>query len=359
MLSHLFYQRPYSPHLKFLPLLPLLFLSGCSSTPPPKAASELCSGTKRPYQINGKTYYPQDHYEYDEEGVASWYGPGFHNRPGSCGSLFDQNAWTAAHKTLPIPSVVEVTNRDNGRKITLVVNDRGPFVDNRIIDLSKRAAEELGTHGKGLGNVRVQVLPEKSKALANYLKQFGRYGIDPSGRSWDTIYRQEIAEKHHDISEEESSPAPIPISMTEELQKESPTSLAFQEVIEDLSVEEIVEVEEVEVPQGRKREQKQIALPAKQPDNGKKSSKRQVKTPVPSTKKSSYSSHFVKVGSFVQRTNAHKLVKKLEKYGRTQVISEGKNFYTVQLGPYSSQKQANQILAIVAKGGYHGARVVR
>lgn len=167
-----------------------LFLIGCSTHQP--AETRLCSGTARSYQINGTWYYPQDHYDYEETGTASWYGPGFHGRPKSCGGKFNMNGISAAHKTLPIPSVVQVTNTKTGQSLVLVVDDRGPFVKDRIIDLSKGAAIALGTHGKGLGEVNVVTLPEDSKALANYLLRYGRYGRDPSGRSWLTIYKDEI-----------------------------------------------------------------------------------------------------------------------------------------------------------------------
>jgi rare lipoprotein A len=177
-------------------------LVGCS-TPREKAAEELCTGTKRPYQINGVWYQPQDHYEYEEKGVASWYGPGFHKRPKSCGHMFDMHELSAAHKTLPIPCVVQVTNLDTGKKLDLVVDDRGPFVKGRIIDVSKKAAQELGMHNRGLSRIHVVVKQAESKALANYLKRFGRYGRSPDGRTWSEIYYQEIAGKsHHHLSKE-------------------------------------------------------------------------------------------------------------------------------------------------------------
>ena len=110
----------------------------------------------RPYEINGRWYTPAEDPDYDEEGIASWYGPTFDGKPTANGETFDQTAITAAHKTLPLPSMVEVTNLDNGRTLTLRVNDRGPFVDGRIIDLSRGAAEELGVVRAGIAHVRVR-----------------------------------------------------------------------------------------------------------------------------------------------------------------------------------------------------------
>ncbi|RYG98837.1 MAG: septal ring lytic transglycosylase RlpA family protein, partial [Alphaproteobacteria bacterium] len=92
----------------------------------------IVSGTMRPYQIRGRWYRPSEQPNYDETGLASWYGDAFNGRPTATGERFDMNALTAAHKTLPLPALVEVTNLENGRRVVLRVNDRGPFVDNRI-----------------------------------------------------------------------------------------------------------------------------------------------------------------------------------------------------------------------------------
>lgn len=114
------------------------------------------SGTLRRYQVRGHWYEPREQADYDETGIASWYGPGFDGRPTASGERFDQNALTAAHKTLPLPALVEVTNLANGRQVILRVNDRGPFAEGRIIDLSRGAAEELGLRAAGIGEVRVR-----------------------------------------------------------------------------------------------------------------------------------------------------------------------------------------------------------
>jgi len=118
-----------------------------------------------PYQVAGQWYVPHEDYEYDEVGIASWYGPKFHGRRTANGERFDQNALTAAHRTLPMPSMVRVTNLANGRSVDLRINDRGPFSDNRIIDVSKKAAELLGFRRDGTARVRVQILADKSLAL--------------------------------------------------------------------------------------------------------------------------------------------------------------------------------------------------
>ena len=113
-----------------------------------------------PYQIAGIWYHPKEDPAYDEVGMASWYGPNFHGRTTANGETYDQYAMTAAHPTLPMPSLVEVTNLANGRTIVLRINDRGPFAKGRIIDVSKAAAEELGFKKQGVTRVRVRVVEE-------------------------------------------------------------------------------------------------------------------------------------------------------------------------------------------------------
>lgn len=118
----------------------------------------IVSGTMRRYQIRGRWYQPEEQPDYDVVGLASWYGDQFNGRPTATGERFDMHALTAAHKTLPLPGLVEVTNVANGRRVVLRVNDRGPFVDDRIIDLSRGAAEALDLLSRGVGEVRVRYL---------------------------------------------------------------------------------------------------------------------------------------------------------------------------------------------------------
>lgn len=111
-----------------------------------------------PYVVAGVTYRPYRDDDYDEVGIASWYGPNFHGRPTANGEVFNQHEMTAAHTTLPIPSIVEVTNLENGRQVIVRLNDRGPFVDDRIIDMSRAAADALDFRARGLARVRVRYL---------------------------------------------------------------------------------------------------------------------------------------------------------------------------------------------------------
>jgi rare lipoprotein A len=124
-----------------------------------------------PYQVNGTWYIPTHEPDYNETGTASWYGRDFHGKSTANGELFDMNIVTAAHPTLPIPSLVEVTNLTNGRSMVVRVNDRGPFVADRLIDLSARGAELLGYREQGSTQVRVRYIgpadPEPLVTTAN------------------------------------------------------------------------------------------------------------------------------------------------------------------------------------------------
>ena len=111
-----------------------------------------------PYEIDHVWYFPNYDANYDQTGVASWYGHPFHGRPTANGERYDMNDVTAAHPTLPLPSRVRVTNLENGRQLVLRVNDRGPFIDGRLIDVSRRAAQLLGFYREGLAEVRVEYL---------------------------------------------------------------------------------------------------------------------------------------------------------------------------------------------------------
>lgn len=111
-----------------------------------------------PYQVAGRWFTPREQPGYDEVGVASWYGPQFHRRQTSNGEWFDMNYLTAAHATLPLPCYAKVTNLQNGREVIVRINDRGPFVGDRVIDLSRQAAVVLGYKEQGKTRVRVEYL---------------------------------------------------------------------------------------------------------------------------------------------------------------------------------------------------------
>jgi rare lipoprotein A len=110
----------------------------------------------KPYKVRGKWYYPREDVAYDKSGTASWYGAAFHGRRTANGEVYDMNQLSAAHPTMPLPSYARVTNLANGNSVIVRVNDRGPYAHNRLIDMSKRAAEMLDYTGSGTAQVRVQ-----------------------------------------------------------------------------------------------------------------------------------------------------------------------------------------------------------
>jgi len=109
-----------------------------------------------PYYVEGLQYVPREDKRYDESGIASWYGPNFHGKRTANGEIYDMYKISAAHKTLPMPSMVRVTNLENGRSLVVRMNDRGPFARGRVIDMSYRAAQLLGFEHQGTAKVRVQ-----------------------------------------------------------------------------------------------------------------------------------------------------------------------------------------------------------
>lgn len=118
-----------------------------------------------PYKVAGVWYYPKEDPTYDKIGYASWYGRDFHGKKTANGEIYNMNALTAAHKTLPMPTFVKVTNLENNRSIVLRVNDRGPFVSGRLIDVSRRGAQLLGFEKQGVTRVRIQASDEQGRVL--------------------------------------------------------------------------------------------------------------------------------------------------------------------------------------------------
>jgi rare lipoprotein A len=136
-----------------------LTLAACATGRAPPSRAE---GTMRPYQVGGVWYHPRAQPDYDQIGLASWYGHESPHRTTADGEIYDTGKITGAHKTLPLPSIVEVTNLENGRRLRVRLNDRGPFSGGRIIDVSPQAAKELGFYGHGVARVRVRYVAPAS-----------------------------------------------------------------------------------------------------------------------------------------------------------------------------------------------------
>jgi rare lipoprotein A len=141
-------------------------LAGCTfgvpiggNQPAPMSGGKSKYGNPESYVVHGKRYYVMDSADgFVQRGIASWYGPKFHGRRTSSGETYNMNAMTAAHKSLPLPTMVRVTNLENGKTAVVKVNDRGPFAHDRIIDLSRAAAQDLGVIGPGTAEVEIVAL---------------------------------------------------------------------------------------------------------------------------------------------------------------------------------------------------------
>jgi rare lipoprotein A len=162
---------PFNRYLLVIIALFLFFCTSCAQ----RVALTKKTGTKS-YTVLGQTYTPlkRARIGYSETGVASWYGPGFHGKKTSSGEIYDMHCLTAAHKTLPLNSTVKVTNLKTCREVTVRVNDRGPFVDDRVIDLSLAAAKEIDLVSDGTAPVRVTVVGEPGTLLAKRTPKSGK-----------------------------------------------------------------------------------------------------------------------------------------------------------------------------------------
>jgi len=286
-----------------------LALGGCATTPTYRdecVLGQTCApvkATSRPYQIKGVWYYPQSHYEYDEVGVASYYGGGdiFHGRPTATGERFDMNEVSAAHKTLPLPCIAEVTNLETGRQIQLKVNDRGPFIEGRILDVSRRTAQLLGFEKKGTAKVRVRTLVPESLALNNL--------------------------EHPQVMLAQNNPPPAL------LQSPLPpmNALLYPRLPDDLF---------------EKEEEAPVVI---------KASYETSEPPLPSR------GLYVDIGAYRQEEETKDLLKTLSDLTKSEAKSihnKGIKPYAVRVGPFSSMAEANQILDQVINAGHGMARIV-
>lgn len=147
------------------------------------------------YKIGGEWYFPMHDPSYDKTGVASWYGPGMINGKTANGEHFDSTDFTAAHPSLPIPTIVEVTNLDNGKKVNVRVNDRGPFHSKRIIDVSKPAAQALGMIKSGTAKVRVRVLEKETLEYMQFAYNMKNAGNNKPVKTGPMMTHEEFWER--------------------------------------------------------------------------------------------------------------------------------------------------------------------
>lgn len=292
----------------------------------PKKTGEYKIGS--PYQIAGVWYYPREDPDYDETGIASWYGPQFHGRYTANGEVFDMYDLTAAHRTLPLPSRVRVTNLENGRSLIVRVNDRGPFARGRIIDLSRRAAQLLGFERRGTARVRVQIVSD------------GRVAGSPAGNPAlpKPITTEEertavVAAPRIAVS---AAPLPPPPGIDQ-----APAHGARSATARTVATAGAVDGAVLPPPEP-------VVAPAL--ESGVLSI-----VPVKPTRL------YVQAGAFVEFTRANRLRAKLYGIGRPRVTSasiDGKEYFRVRIGPLATVEEADRILAQVLARGERAARIV-
>lgn len=290
-----------------------------------------------PYQVNGIWYTPAVDYGYDETGIASWYGNDFHGRLTANGETFDMNEVTAAHKTLPMPSLARVTNLENGRSLIVRVNDRGPFVPGRIIDLSRRSAQLLGLEGKGTGRVRVQILADESRDIAERMTAQGavaRVMPKPQDVKDATLTVAQLPKAG--VAKEELAPPPGA--------KSTPTPK----------------------PAGLKPTASRTVTdaPADDSPDSKPSAAKTTARAVAGTLTQGAARAtriYVQAGAFSHFENAHKTGAKLAGVGPvavSPVLVNGRDVFRVRIGPIGSVEEADRYLDRVIRIGYPDARVV-
>ena len=271
-----------------------------------------------PYSIKGKRYIPSENYSYKQTGIASWYGPNFHGKSTANGGTFDMHTISAAHRTLPVPSVVRVTNLENGRQLKIVINDRGPYAHDRIIDLSRRSAELLGVLKKGTALVRVEIIADESRSLKKYMQTNGRYGRLPSSSLKSRYTNLNNKRLNPNNYKQVSSAAPVG---------------------------------------GVSRVTSKKSTPILKSPNQLVKTTRPIAKPRPATPLRQGT--FVQAGLFSNKGNAVKTVRALKKHGivRMDVIknSAGKKFYRVRVGPIKTAENADKILASVRRSGFKDA----
>ena len=261
-----------------------------------------------PYQVAGIWYYPDRDLAYDETGIGSWYGDEFAGKLTANGEIFAPEMVTAAHKTLPMPSVVRVTNLDNGKSLVVRINDRGPFVAGRIIDLSRGAARLIGYKDNGLARVRVQLLAEQSLRL----EQLAKAGKFP-----------ELTGDAQEMPETEAVTQPrVSLTTRSSSKKTKQADVVQQSAIELLANARVGEVIEV--------------------------------APISTN-------IWVQIGAFHAESNATKVLAKVSSLGNGVVSSvdkAGQTLYRVRLGPIGEVKAADKLLDGVVNMGFTGARII-
>ncbi len=338
-------------------LLLVLFLSSCAETVflahltkqiPESSTTQFKVGN--PYKIAGKTYTPKESYTHKETGIASWYGPNFHGKMTANGETYDMYALTAAHRTLQIPSIVKVTNLENGRSIKVRINDRGPFAHERVIDMSKRGAELLGFLEQGTARVRVEVLPLESQIVAQAAKEGKKINVNETLRL-ARLYNKEKATKvaSNDVlaSSNGVRGEPLTLSNKQEMDILQKQAEPFQSVttVNPVEVETLspsTPLELADLPSTKNTDSfSELMDTVSEKDATDHINDVEVEAVKPSNL-------FIQAGSFSSKDNAYKLADRIKKYGNTSVqeaLVNDRTFYRVRVGPLDTVNVADETLA--------------
>jgi rare lipoprotein A len=342
----------------------LVLLAGCGSSPSGPQShgvgpySHTAAGPTQgyykvgqPYQIDGATYTPGVDYDYDETGIASWYGPNFTGKITANGELYDMNEVTGAHRTLPMPSLVRVTNLDNGRTIVVRVNDRGPYARGRILDMSRRGAQLLGYEKTGTAKVRVQIMARESQILAAAAKQ-GQLTVDVAGLDNEAPALPPDTPTYTRPGVTTTTPLPPP-----QRYQPPPQQVAEAEAVTEAQTGAPAPIAVPVVSEKKLIQQDQPQQSVKGTDVG----GRFLPAPVATYQKVRPSSIFIQAGAFGVQENAERLRAKLAGVGHTDIYVanvEGRTFYRVRVGPVSTVDQADALLSRVVGAGANGAKIV-
>lgn len=301
----------------------------------------------KPYKIADKIYTPKIEPDYDETGMASWYGSDFHKKETANGGKFDRHALTAAHRTLPLPSMVKVTNLNNNKALIVMVNDRGPFSKDRILDMSERAADILGFKKKGVTKVRVQFLPTQTARLL----------ADLPGAKGKKLSE---SKPFNDIDSTVVDSTDTPINMAPKIANASNDITISQEpekVVTAIKPDVVITDEDnisSALPDADNENSETILhrLDIKKPA---KESEEKIKV-------TSKVVSFIQVGTYGLMSNAKRAEQKLSALGTVNIVPikiKGKALYKVKIGPIMDKKSAELILKKTIGLGHRDAVMVK
>ncbi len=299
------------------------------SRPTAPAAVEPISDTPvligAPYTIDGTTYTPEDVTSYDEVGYASWFGSELDGRPTTNGEIFSATATSAAHKTLPLPTYVEVTALETGRTILVRINERGPAVNNRLIDLSEAAAQQLGISGQEVAGVRVRKVnpPNPERAI---LRNGGQ-----------AIRRIDTPESLTRILRDRLAKLPVPQGRIRIAASPSPNASIGNNGVGGRFISE----GQRNPPQAAGREGRFVV---------------ETNDPKAQNKPAAISGYVVQLSSFSLKSRADALARKV---GGNVAPSGDGSLFRVRYGPYATKEEAQQGLANAQQRGYPQARIFR